>query len=78
MLKRECKVYIQVVKNCSVSDLMSIIEEYASKDSVIFTDGFKIMMVWLIMATSNIIVLIIAKSFPKVVITLMVLRTFGA
>ena len=33
-------------------------------------------MVWLIMVTSVITELIIAKSFPKVVITLMELRTF--
>ena len=41
LLKREGNVYTQIVKNCSVSYLMPIIEEYASKDSVIFTDYFK-------------------------------------
>ena len=33
--------YTQIVKNCSKSVLMSIIEELAAKDSVIFSDGFK-------------------------------------
>jgi transposase-like protein len=38
MLKRGDKVYTQIVPNCSVAVLMPIIEERASKDSVIFTD----------------------------------------
>jgi len=42
MLKRNSKVYKQVVKNCKTSDIMPIIEGKASKDSVIYTDGFKI------------------------------------
>ena len=42
MLKRNSKVYTQVVKNCKTSDIMPIIEGKASKDSVIYTDGFKI------------------------------------
>ena len=41
MLKRCDKVYTQIVKNCTISELMPIIEELASKESVIFTDGFK-------------------------------------
>ena len=41
LLKRDGKVYTQIVKNCSKSVLMPIIEELASKDSVIFSDGFK-------------------------------------
>jgi transposase len=41
LLKRDAKVYTQIVKNCSKSVLMPIIEELASKDSVIFSDGFK-------------------------------------
>jgi transposase len=41
LLKRDGRVYTQVVKNCSVSELMPIIWEYASKDSVIFSDCFK-------------------------------------
>jgi transposase len=41
ILKREGKVYTQIVNNCSVAELMPIIEEYVSKDNVIFTDGFK-------------------------------------
>jgi len=41
MLKRGDKVYTQIVKNCTVVELMPIIEEMADKGSVIFTDGFK-------------------------------------
>ena len=41
MLKRGDKVYIQIVKNCSISELLPIIEDKADKDSVIYTDGFK-------------------------------------
>ena len=41
MLKRGDKVYTQIVKNCTVSELMPIIEELADKESVIFSDGFK-------------------------------------
>ena len=41
MLKRDGNVYTQIVKNCSKSVLMPIIEELASKDSVIYSDGFK-------------------------------------
>jgi transposase len=41
MLKRGDKVYTQIVKNCTVAELLPIIEERASKDSTIFTDCFK-------------------------------------
>lgn len=41
MLKRNGKVYTQVVKHCSMQELMPIIEQLADKDSSIFTDGFK-------------------------------------
>ncbi|BAV95182.1 IS1595 family transposase [Ichthyobacterium seriolicida] len=41
MLKREGKVYTQIVKNCSSSVIMPIIESRASKESTIYTDGFK-------------------------------------
>jgi len=41
MLKRNDRVYTQIVKNCSVKELMPIIEQLASKDSSIYTDGFK-------------------------------------
>ena len=41
MLKRGDKVYTQVVKNCSVSELMPIIKGKADKEAVIYTDGFK-------------------------------------
>ena len=41
MLKRCDKVYTQIVNNCYVSELIPIIEEFADKASVIFSDGFK-------------------------------------
>ena len=41
MLKRNGNVYTQVVKNCSMQELMPIIEQLADKDSSIFTDSFK-------------------------------------
>jgi len=41
MLKRGDKVYTQIVKNCSVAELLPIIESRTNKDSTIFTDGFK-------------------------------------
>jgi transposase len=41
MLKRGDKVYTQIVKNCSMSELMPIIKGKADKDAVIYTDGFK-------------------------------------
>ena len=41
MLKRGDKVYTQVVRNCSVSELMPIIKGKADKGAVIYTDGFK-------------------------------------
>ena len=41
MLKRDDKVYTQIVKNCSMSELMPIIKGKAEKDAVIYTDGFK-------------------------------------
>ncbi len=41
MLKRGDKVYTQVVKNCSVSELLPIIKGKADTDAVIYSDGFK-------------------------------------
>ena len=41
MLKREGNVYTQIINNCSVAELMPIIEAKASKDSTIYTDCFK-------------------------------------
>jgi len=41
MLKRGDKVYTQVVKNCSVSELMPIIKGKADTGAVIYSDGFK-------------------------------------
>lgn len=41
LIKRQGKVYTQVVENCSIKELYPIIEERVSKDSVVYTDGFK-------------------------------------
>jgi transposase len=41
MLKRGDKVYTQVVRNCSVSELLPIIEDKINKDSVVYTDCWK-------------------------------------
>lgn len=41
MLKRGDKVYTQIVKNCSVSELMPIIQGKADTGAVIYSDGFK-------------------------------------
>jgi len=41
MLKRGDKVYTQIVKNCSASELLPIIEGLADKDSVLYTDCWK-------------------------------------
>jgi transposase len=41
VLKRGNKVYTQIVKNCSIAELLPIIEYKVDKDSVIYTDGFK-------------------------------------
>ena len=41
MLKRGDKVYTQIVKNCSTSQLLPIIKGKASIDTVIYSDGFK-------------------------------------
>ena len=41
MLKRGDKVYTQIVKNCSIKELLPIIKGKADEGSVIFSDGFK-------------------------------------
>lgn len=41
MLKRGDKVYTQIVKNCSVSQLLPIIQGKADTDAIIYSDGFK-------------------------------------
>ena len=41
MLKREGKVFTQVIKNCSMHEIMPIIIDKADKESVLYTDGFK-------------------------------------
>ena len=41
MLKRDGKVYTQIVNNCSIKELIPIIEEQANKDATLYTDSFK-------------------------------------
>ena len=41
LIKRGGKVYTQVVRNCSASELLPIISERISKKSVVYTDSFK-------------------------------------
>ena len=41
LIKRKGKVYTQVVKNCSVKELVPIIQKRVGIDSVIYTDAFK-------------------------------------
>ena len=41
MLKRGDKVYTQIVNNCSVSELLPIIEDKIDKDSIVYTDCWK-------------------------------------
>jgi transposase len=41
MLKRGDKVYTQIVKNCSVRELLPIIQGKADTSAVIYSDGFK-------------------------------------
>ena len=41
LIKRGGRVYTQVVKNCSVSTLLPIIEQKIDKESIVYTDGFK-------------------------------------
>jgi len=41
LIKRGGRVYTQVVKNCSVSTLLPIIEQKVDKEATVYTDGFK-------------------------------------
>jgi transposase len=41
MLKCGDKVYTQIISDCSASELLPIIEELASKDSVLYTDSWR-------------------------------------
>ena len=41
MLKRGGKVYTQIVKDCSITQIMPIIERQAAKETSLFTDGFR-------------------------------------
>ena len=40
LIKRGGKVYTQVVRNCSAAELLPIIREKISEESVVYTDGF--------------------------------------
>ncbi|MDR0437920.1 MAG: IS1595 family transposase [Bacteroidales bacterium] len=41
MLKRDGRVYTQIVKNCTVAELMPIIRGKADPSATVYTDGFK-------------------------------------
>ena len=41
LIKRGGRVYTQVVTNCSAAQLLPIIREHVTEDSVVYTDGFK-------------------------------------
>jgi len=41
LIKRQGKVYTQVVKNCSAKELIPIIENKVNKDSTVYTDTFR-------------------------------------
>ena len=41
MLKRNGKVYTQIVKNCSANELIPIIKSQADSDSTMFSDSWK-------------------------------------
>jgi len=41
LIKRGGKVYTQVVRNCSATELLPIIREKVSEESIVYTDGFK-------------------------------------
>ena len=41
LIKRQGKVYTQVVKNCSAKELIPIIEDRVHKDSTVYTDTFR-------------------------------------
>ena len=41
LLKRGGQVYTQVVKNCSMAQILPIIEEKTSPEAVLYSDGFK-------------------------------------
>ena len=50
MLKRDGRVYTQIVKNCSANELLPILKEFSKLDSsTIYSDAGKLTMVWLIM-----------------------------
>jgi transposase len=42
MLKRGDNVYTHIVNNCSISELLPIIEDLADKNSVVYTDCFPV------------------------------------
>ena len=50
MLKRDGRVYTQIVKNCSANELLPILKEFSKLDSsTIYSDAGKLTMIWLIM-----------------------------
>ena len=56
MLKRDGRVYTQIVKNCSANKLIPILSQYSKLDSsTIYSDAGKLTMVWLIMELKLII-----------------------
>jgi len=42
MLKRGDKVYTQIVKHCSINELLPIIKDKASIGAVVYSDGYKV------------------------------------
>ena len=41
LLKREGKVYVEIVKNCNKEELMPIIRGHILENSTVYTDGWK-------------------------------------
>lgn len=41
ILKREGKVYTQIIKSCKITDILPIINQKSDKEATIYTDGFR-------------------------------------
>ena len=41
ILKRDGKVYTQIIKNCSIAEILPIIQAKTSTESTLYTDGFR-------------------------------------
>lgn len=41
MLKRGEKVYTQIVRHCSIKELLSIVQGRSDKDAIIYSDGYR-------------------------------------